>query len=70
LQEIHFCPRFHPIVVGISRGEILSIEPNAQFASVEGAIMITVELVEQLPGRCLCFREIDCTVIIGIECFQ
>lgn len=45
-------------------------EPTAQFASVEGAIMIAVELVEQLSGRRLCFREIDCTVIIGIECFQ
>jgi hypothetical protein len=58
-----------PVVVGVGRGELLGIEPTAQFASVEGAIMIAVELVEQLRGCTLGFGEIDCTVVIQIERF-
>src|SRR5437870_4991548 len=34
------------VVVGVDRGEILGVEPAAQFTSVEGAVMIAVELVE------------------------
>jgi hypothetical protein len=58
-----------PVFVGVGRGEILGIEPTAQFTSVEGAIMIPVELIEQLPGCSLRFSEIDCAVVIRIERF-
>src|SRR5262245_65930694 len=57
-------------VVGVCGGEILRVEPAAQFASVEGAIVIAVELVEQLRGRTLRFGEIDRPVIIRVECFD
>jgi hypothetical protein len=30
-------------------------------------MVIAAELVEQLADRSLCFREIDCTVVIRIE---
>jgi len=35
-----------PVVVGVGRGEILAVEPAAQFASVEGSVVIAVKLVE------------------------
>jgi hypothetical protein len=54
---------------GVGRGEILGVEPAAQFASVEGAVVIAVELVEQLRGCTLRFGEIDRAVIIRIERF-
>ena len=57
------------VVVGVGCGEILRVEPAAQFAFVEGAIVIAVELVEQLRGCTLRFGEIDRAVIIRIERF-
>src|SRR5262249_15980305 len=58
------------VVVGVGGGEILGVEPAAQFASVKGAIVIAVELVEQLRSCTLRFGEIDRAVIIRVECFD
>src|SRR5215467_7951965 len=58
------------VAVGVGGGEILCLEPAAQFASVEGAIVVAVELVEQLRSCTLRFGEIDRAVIIRVECFD
>jgi hypothetical protein len=49
-----------------SGGEILGVEPTAQFALVEGAVMIAGELVEHLRSS----GEVDRAIIIGVERFQ
>jgi len=54
---------------GIAGGEILGVEPTAQFALVEGAVVIAVELVEQLRSSTLRLGEVDRAVIIRIERF-
>jgi hypothetical protein len=57
------------IIVGARGGKILGVEPAAQFAFVENAIVITVELVEQLRGCTLRFGEIDGAVMVRIQRF-
>ncbi len=57
------------VIIGVGRSKILGVDPAAQFAFVEGAIMIAIELVEQLRGCTLRFGEIDRAVIIRIERF-
>src|SRR6516164_10591926 len=58
------------VVVGVGGSEILGVEPAAQFALVESAVVIAVELVEQLGSRALRFGEIDGAIMIRIERFQ
>src|SRR5262245_20687869 len=58
------------VIVRVCGGEILGVYPAAQFASVEGTVMIAVELVEQLRSCTPRFGEIDRAVIIRIECFD
>src|SRR5262249_15437577 len=57
------------VVVGVGGGKILGVDPAAQFALVEGAVVIAVELVEQLRGCILRFGEIDRAVVVRIERF-
>jgi hypothetical protein len=57
------------VIVGITGGEILGVEPTAQFALVEGAVVIAVELVEQLRSSTLRLGEVDRAIIIGVKRF-
>jgi hypothetical protein len=57
------------VVVGVCGGEILGDDSATQFAFVEGAIVIAVELVEQLRSCTLGFGEIDRAVVVRIERF-
>src|SRR5262249_57684648 len=47
------------VVVGVGGGEILGVEPAAQFPSVDCAIVIAVELVEPLRSCSLSFGAYD-----------
>ena len=57
------------VIVGVGRGKILGVNPTAQFAFIEGPVMIAIELITQLRGSTLRFGEIDRAVIIWIERF-
>src|SRR5207249_9655459 len=57
------------VVVGVGRGKILGDDAAAQFAFVEGAVMIAIKFVEQFRGCTLRFGEIDRAVIVRIERF-
>src|SRR5262249_30559544 len=57
------------VIVGVRGGAILGVDPAAQFASVEGTVVIAVKLVEQLRGCTLRFSEIDGAVVVRIQRF-
>src|SRR6516164_3438217 len=57
------------VIVGVCRRGVLGIDPAAQFASVEGTVVIAVKLVEEIRGCTLRFGEIDGAVVVGIERF-
>src|SRR5262249_14381144 len=57
------------VIVGIGRREVIGVDPAAQFASVEGTVVIAVKLVEQLRGCTLRFSEIDGAVVVRIQRF-
>src|SRR5262249_8832356 len=43
-QKLIFVQR--PVIVGIGRSEIAAVDPTTQFAFVESAVVIAIELVE------------------------
>src|SRR5262249_16998671 len=58
------------VIVGVGRREVLGVDPAAQFASVEGTVVIAVKLVEQLRGWTLRFGEIGGRVVVWIQRFS
>src|SRR5580658_8634165 len=55
------------VLVGIGGGELSAAHAAVQFLEVERAVMVGIELVEQIHGRLLGFAEIHRSVIVGIE---
>jgi hypothetical protein len=62
--------RERAIMVGIGHSQLLGRQEPSQFMLVQRAVLVAFQSVKASGRRLLRFREVDRTIIVGIECLD